>query len=112
MCTIIEADYLLAAVLMTTNSVSFQVLSDLRSKLESEMPEVVVDLSSPTFDWALEHYPEIFQRKGNQLVRATDADQYLSSRYFNCEFASSVPADVHEKVVQIIESMEIKNERS
>ena len=105
MCTIIDADYLLATVLSTTEAVSFQLLSKLRSRIESEMPDVVVDLSSPTFDLALEYYPEIFKRRGNHLVRAANADQYLLSGYFDCEFASSVPADVHEKVKQAIKAL-------
>ena len=105
MCTMIDADYLLATVLSTVGSVSFRSLSELRSRIESEMPDVVVDLSSPTFDLALEYYPEIFKRSGNQVVRAANADQYLSSRYFDCEFASSVPADVHEKVKQAIKAL-------
>ena len=105
MCTVISADYLLATVLSTTDAVSFQSLSELRRKIESEMPAVVVDLSSPTFDLALEYYPEIFQRRENQVVRAPNADEYLSSRYFDCEFVSSVPADIHKKVMQAIEAL-------
>ncbi len=110
MCTIIDADYLLATVLRTTKSVSFQSLSELRSRIESEMPNVAVNISSPALDSALEYYPEIFERRENQIARAASAGQYLSSRYFECEFVSSVPADVHANVKRAIEEMPVAAE--
>ena len=104
MCTIIDADYLLATVLSTREQVSFRFLSELQSRIERQVPNVVVNMSSTDLDSALEYYPEIFERRQGLVAQAPNAGQYLSSKYYECEFVSSVPANVHAAVKQAIEA--------
>ena len=104
MSTIITADYLLATILAERQSVSFRALREMQETIETEIPNVVVDISSPTVRAALEYYPEIFEKSNGLVSRAANAEQYLSTRYLDCEFTSSVPAEIHEQVKKTIKA--------
>jgi len=98
MSTTISADYLLATILAERPSVSFRELREMQGKIESTIPNVVVDITSPAVHAAFEYYPEIFEKKNGSVKRAANADQYLSTNYLDCEFISSVPAEIHKQV--------------
>ena len=102
MCTIINADYLLANVLADQPNVSFDSLNNLRLAIEESCQDVVVDVSSPAIGWALEYYPQIFAREVGGIVRAKNAEQYLGSGYGEWVFTHSVPHDVHQRVRAVI----------
>lgn len=101
MSTIITADYLLATILSERQSVSFRALREMQGRIE-EIPNVVVDISSPTVRAALEYYPEIFEKKNGSVMRAANAEQYLSTGYLHSEFTSSIPAEIHARVKKTI----------
>ena len=105
MCTIITADYLLAMALSAKKSVSVQYLSDLQSTVEAQLPDVVVDISSPSVHAALKYYPEIFEKETNGVVRAPKAEEYLESPYLQHEFTSLVPPRVHKTVTRAIKAL-------
>lgn len=103
MYQVLNADYVLAAVLASTKSVSFDALDELRRKIEASCPGLAVDVSSPAIDSAIECYPDIFERRSGQIVRAANADRYLASKYLNCKFTNRVPEEVHRIVEEAIQ---------
>lgn len=102
MCTIINADYLLATVLSDRGSVSFRALNELRGSIESHCADLVVDVSARAIDSALQYYPEVFERQQGGIARAPKAAKYLMSDYRDNVFTSSVPAGVHERVSKVV----------
>ncbi len=74
---VLNADYLLAAVLAHRESVSFVALNELRSRIENSCPGVAVDISGSAIEGAIESYPAIFERRRDQIVRAAEAGRYL-----------------------------------
>ncbi len=102
MCTVLNADYLLATILSTKKSVSFCSLWDVRSMIHANVQNVVVDISSPAVHAALHYYPEIFEKKKDSIARAADAEKYLSSKYLAYEFTDAVPGEIHQIVKKAI----------
>ena len=105
MCTLVDADYLLATILSGTERVPFALLRDIQRKIEATTDNVVVDISSPAIYAALEYYPEIFQREDDAIAKVATAGEYLSSDYMKYEFTNSVPEPVDEKVREAIETL-------
>ena len=103
MYQVLNADYVLAAVLASMKSVSFDVLDELRKKIEASCPGIAVDVSSPAINSAIECYPDIFERQPGQIVRAANADRYLEPTYLKCKFTNRVPDEVRRKVEEAIE---------
>jgi len=95
---VLNADYLLATVLACKESVSFDWLDELRKRIEHDCPGVAVDVSSPAIESALECYPEIFERRSDQIVRAPNASRYLASDYLGFKFVNRIPKEVHRMV--------------
>ncbi len=108
---LVEADYLLATILSTTERVPFTLLREIQRKIEAITDNVVVDISSPEIYAALEYYPEIFRREDDAIAKATTADEYLASDYLKYEFTNSVPAPVHEKVREAIETLLLEKDK-
>ena len=102
MAIVVNADYLLAMLLQTRDSVSYDDLSRLQQLIEAACPDVVVDLSSPTIRAALQYYPEIFERKGNRIARAKKASEYLVPDYLDAKFRRAVPMSVNQAVTGAI----------
>lgn len=105
MYQVLNADYVLAAVLASTRSVSFDLLEELRKTIEGSCPGVAVDVSSPAINSAIESYPEIFERQPGQVVRAANADRYLKSEYLNWKFTNRVPGEVRRVVEAAIRNV-------
>ena len=70
MYQVLNADCVLAAVLASAKSITFDSLEVLRKKIEGSCPGLAVDVSSPAINSAVECYPEIFKRQPGQIVRA------------------------------------------
>ena len=100
----ITADYLLATILSERSSVSFRELRAMQEKIEAAIPDVVVDITSPAVRAAFQYYPEIFEKRNGSVMRAANADRYLHGKYLECEFTSSVPAEIHDKVKSAIKA--------
>jgi hypothetical protein len=99
---VLNADYLLAAVLARRNSISFDALDELRRNIESSCPGVAVDISSTAIECAIESYPAIFERRPDGIVRAVDAERYLCSDYLKYKFTNRVPMEIRQTVLDKI----------
>jgi hypothetical protein len=102
MCTVINADYLLATILSDKKSVSFGSLKEIQNKIQARVRNVVVDISSPAVQAALKYYPEIFEKNEDSITKAADADKYLTTKYLDNEFTSSVSVEIHKIVKEAI----------
>ncbi len=102
MCTVVSADYLLATILSMKETVPFNALRELRSKIQRSSTNLSVDISARSIDAALEYYPEIFKKENEYIARAQDWENYLRSNYLKNEFTSSVPKRVHRIVQKAI----------
>ena len=102
MCTIIQADYLLACILSTEERIKVVDLRELRREIEKKCEDVVVDISSPSINSALMRYPKVFHLQEDQIIRRDDSDKYLKTDYFDNVFCSSVPSKVHCRVKGLI----------
>ena len=99
---VLAADHLLAAVLERRDCISFNDLNDLRRHIEKSCPGVAVDISSAAIASAIECYPEIFERRLEQVARAANAEHYLRSDYLKQMFTNHIPADIYQKVAATI----------
>jgi len=101
---IIGADYLLARILSSQDSVSYESISKVQRRIEELCPGVAVDASSCAIRSAVRYYPQIFECQDDSIVRAGNAHLYLSGDYVKYEFSSAVPAEVDRQVTQAIQT--------
>lgn len=107
MYQVLNADYVLATVLASTRSVSFDALDKLRRNIEASCPGLAVDVSSSAINSAIECYPDIFERQPEKIVRAANAGHYLESEYINWKFTNRVPKEVHQFVEEAINKVKV-----
>ena len=98
---VLNADYLLAAVLARRSSVTFETLDELRRNIESSCPGVAVDISSTAIESAIESYPALFQRGEDGVMRGEDAERYLSTDYLKHKFTNRVPSELRSVISSI-----------
>jgi hypothetical protein len=102
MTKILNTEYLLAIVLSKKDWVSFSELHTLRETIEKELP-ILIALHGSSIDFALEHYPEVFERWGHGIIRAPKAKQYLEEPYLSAEFLNATTDEINQKVMGIID---------
>ncbi len=107
MYQVLNADYVLAVALASpsTKSVSLDFLEELRKRIEDSCPGIAVDVSSPAINSAVECYPQIFERRPGQIVRAANADRYLMSDYLKWKFTNRVPGELRQAVESAIKNV-------
>lgn len=93
-----NCEYIVGAVLTIHASVTFEVLQEIRRRIEAELPYAVA-LDQRSLERALEWYPEIFKQEGNRIVRVEGSEQYLLTKYFAAEFVDNPD---HNRVMEII----------
>lgn len=102
---VLNADYLLAIILAGEKSISFRDLNRIGYGIEEHCPGVVVDVSSPAVNSAIEYYPQIFARREREITRASNADRFLKTDYLDNEFIRCVPCAVHKEVQNVIHGL-------
>ena len=99
---VLNADDLLAIVLEHRKSISFHDLNELRRQIERSCPGVAVDISFPAITCAVESYPEIFERRRDQVARAANAERYFTSDYLKHMFTNHIPTAIQQTVTATI----------
>ena len=102
--TIIKADTLLAILLTFMKRVTFRSLRQLRDMMLDKNKDVVLDISAPSIQQAIDNYPNIFMF-GNDghlafIKRANGSKCFFASDYIRDEFISSVPDNVVDDITK------------
>ena len=102
MCDVLNVDALLAFLLSERAEVSFDDLRKIRDLILAKDPDILVDISEPALDLALECYPHIFTLCGDRIVKAPTADRFLAPGYFSDEFLSTITEKTSESVRSVL----------
>ena len=100
---VVDAGTFLAMALSGEKTeISFRDLRTLWSKSEGLCPDVILDLSAPSINLALEYYPEVFRRGERCVARADNAENFFNSDYIQNEFLSVMPKGVSETLERLL----------
>ena len=90
MCNVVKADELLAVFLEKKNQISFRQIRKYRNIIEDTNPNLILDISAPSINWAIDCYPNIFMRNRTHVMRAGGSLPYFNSQYLDNEFFSNI----------------------
>ncbi|MCY3018650.1 MAG: hypothetical protein NTW87_06425 [Planctomycetota bacterium] len=97
---IIDADCFLAILLSHTETLTIREATKLRSEIEAENMDVVVDLSGQAIRRATGYYPTLFQFQDKQIRRAPGFPASARSEFVIEEFSREVPRSLLERLDQ------------
>ena len=83
---IIKTDSLLAFILEKRSQITIQQLKQIRDLVETKDSSLIVDISGPSIELALYYYPNLFDRRGNEIYRTKDLEsvsQYLKEGFYS-----------------------------
>lgn len=83
MCTVIDADCVLANLLQRRWTVTAVELNTFRSFVESACSDVYLDVTSSGLLWAVNTRPDMFRWSGNGVQRVSEWSEDHVERYFN-----------------------------
>lgn len=105
MCEVISAETILVLLLEKKERVSFRELRDIRSKIESNNKNIIVDITIPSIDQMLFHYPQIFMHEDKYICRAKQSEKYFETDYIKNEFLSNISDKVTGKLYDILSAV-------
>jgi len=103
---IVTASVVLAVTLQTKRQISFRELRRYRAMVEKANPDLVVDISGPSIDRALENYPKLFRQEGNSIFRAAEA--LFQSDYVENALLSPLPPRIVRELRKHVQKPETK----
>jgi hypothetical protein len=94
MCTVIDADCILANLLQSREEVTLRDLNEVRSKIERQVPGVYVDMTKDCLVWAMKERPEMFMLFDTSIQRRREWTRGYVDEFFNWRIPSEVRATV------------------
>lgn len=105
MCNVVKTDELLAVLLKNIKQISFRDLRRFRDIVEVNNPSIILDISAPSIDWAMNYYPNIFMRNKTHIMRAAKSSCYFSSKYLDNEFFADMHSSILNQLNEAINSL-------
>jgi hypothetical protein len=96
MCTVIDADCILANLLQSREEVSLRDLNEVRSRIERQVPGLYVDVTKDCLVWAMKERPEMFVLAESTVQRRREWTRGYVDEFFNWRIPSEVRATVLE----------------
>jgi len=88
MIDVVKTDVLLALLLSERSKITFHELRKLNDQMIAKKSNILLDISGPSIELAIYHYPKTFAFKESAVVRAEGAD--FKSSYIKNEFLSTI----------------------
>lgn len=98
MCTVIDADCILANLLQSREEVTVRELNEVRSNIERLAPSVYVDVTKNCVVWAVNQRPEMFDWTDQVIRRCQEWSQSYVDEFFNWR----IPSDIRAGVLQAL----------
>ncbi len=98
MCVIIPADVLLAFALLKRDKISFEQIQILRETIETQNPNIILDISFPSIDLALYYYPKLFHKHGQYISRSSDFPTLGGNDYIENEFLNLLNPEIKSAI--------------
>ncbi|MFC1643168.1 hypothetical protein ACFL5O_10880 [Myxococcota bacterium] len=98
MCTVIDADCILANLLQSRDEVTVRDLNQIRMKIERRVPSVYVDVTKDCLVWATNQRPEMFSLADHTIRRRKQWTRGYVDEFFNWR----IPFEVRETVLEAL----------
>jgi hypothetical protein len=88
MCQVVEAEFVLIHKLKNNHSCTINELVDSKSKIESKLQEVFIDVSKRSVENSVYNFPAVFKYTDNKIEKVDGSEEYFKSPlidYFNCK---------------------------
>jgi hypothetical protein len=100
MRTTIDADCILANLLLFREAVTLGQLNDVRVKIEQRFPDVYVDVTQECLVWAANEYPEMFALSYGMVRKVKPWTRDYVEEFFNWR----IPAEIRAGVLEALAS--------
>jgi hypothetical protein len=98
MCTVIDADCILANLLQSREAVTVRELNEVRTNIERHVPSVYVDVTKNCVVWVVNQRPEMFNWTDQSIRRRKEWPQSFVEEFFNWR----IPAEIRAGVLEIL----------
>jgi hypothetical protein len=98
MCTMIDADCVLANLLQKHEHVTVQDLNRVRVAIEQKISDIYVDVTINCLVWAVNQRPEMFSFENNSIRRM----KLWSQDYVDELFNRQIPSEIRSRVLDAL----------